>query len=46
MMFALWPSVIDVLPCARANSKAKRTIRRAPVTEMGFTVTPASSRIS
>src|SRR6266540_2899088 len=46
MMFALWPSVMDARPCDRANSNAKRTIRRAPVTEMGFTVTPASFRIS
>ena len=31
---------------AFAYSKANRTIRRVPATEMGFTVTPASGRIS
>ncbi len=37
MMFALWPSVTLRRPLARANSSANRTIRLAPVTEIGFT---------
>src|SRR5678815_1012876 len=46
MMFALCPSVTLRRPCAPTNSSANRTIRRAPVTEIGFTVNPESSRSS
>ena len=46
MMFALWPSVTFRRPCARTYSSANRTIRRAPVTEIGLTVNPESSRSS
>jgi len=46
MMPALCPSVIRARPFAFAYSKANRTIRRVPATEIGFTVTPASGRIS
>ena len=46
MMFALWPRVTFRRPCARTYSSANRTIRRAPVTEIGLTVNPESSRSS
>ena len=42
MMFALWPTVMRFRPLRSAWSKAKRTIRRVPVTEIGFTVTLVS----
>jgi hypothetical protein len=46
MMFALWPTVIFERWWRMAKSNANRTIRLVPVTEIGFTVTPASSGIS
>ena len=44
--FALWPTVTFRLRFARTYSNAKRTIRLAPETLMGFRVIPASSGIS
>ena len=46
MMFALCPTVMRLRCSRRAKSNANRTMRRVPVTEIGFTVTPASGASS